>query len=108
MLMLLMLLMLSRELEVRAISLDELMVHPDQPNREWVVDFETKTLRDTRDVIHSQGLNVGYSVVDKSPHPRLWKLLAHVRFLCSALDAIAVDIANLAHFRLTGFSCAFR
>ncbi len=68
----------TRDLEVRVVAMDELLLHPEQPSRDTVVDFETKTLRDAREVILAQGLTAGYASVDKSPHPRLWKLLAHV------------------------------
>jgi WD repeat-containing protein 35 len=58
--------------------LDELLMRSEQPNRDFVVDFETKTLREARELIVSKGLNAGHAFADKIPHPRLWRLLAHV------------------------------
>ena len=76
-----------KDLEVRVVTLDELLLHPEQPNRDCVIDFETQTLRDARDTIQAKGLAAGYASVDKASHPRLWKLLAHVSLSIGSLIA---------------------
>lgn len=84
------------------LTLDELLTHPDQPSKDCVVDFETKTIREVRDVIASEGLSAGYRYADKYPHPRLWKLLAQVRkavwLLKVALHCIIFMGSNLQFF----------
>ena len=79
-----------KDLEVRVVTLDELLLHPEQPNRDCVIDFETQTLRDARDTIQAKGLASGYASVDKASHPRLWKLLAHVSTLIVTRSATTV------------------
>ena len=60
-------------------SLDDLLLHPDQPNRSCVVDFETRSLREVREKIAAGGLQAGYASAERVSgglgHPRLWRLL---------------------------------
>lgn len=83
-----------KDLEIRAVSLDDLFIHPDQPTRECVVTFETKTLREIRDKITVEGLSGGLAYADQNPHPRLWQLLAQ-----SALEELDLDMAEKAFVR---------
>jgi WD repeat-containing protein 35 len=86
-----------RDLEVRAVSMDDLLLHPDQPNRACVVDFETKSLREVREKIAAGGLAAGYASAEKMPgggHPRLWKLLA-----TAALEDMDLNMAERAFVR---------
>ena len=87
-----------RDLEVRVVSLDELLVHPDQPNKDCVTDFESKSLREARDEIISGGLQAGYSYVDRNPHPRLWRLLAH-----KALEDLDLVMTETAFVRCSDY-----
>jgi WD repeat-containing protein 35 len=66
-----------RDLEVRAVLLDELTAHPDPPNKACVVDHESRLLREAREEIISTGTSGGYAYIEKNPHPRLWRLLAN-------------------------------
>lgn len=73
---------------MRVVTLDDLLLHPEQPKVDCVVDFETKALRDARDRMVAEGLAGGYAYADKVPHPRIWKLLAHVRSVDQFVDGI--------------------
>jgi len=54
------------ELTVKCVYLDEIMKSPDGNLKvdEIVVDFETKSLRDTRDIIHKVSLVEAFSYVE--------------------------------------------
>lgn len=39
---------------------------------EYVVDFEVKSLRDTRELLQKVGIQEATSFIEKNPHPRLW------------------------------------
>jgi WD repeat-containing protein 35 len=49
---------------------------PDAPDLEFMVEFETKSLRDTRDIIGKVGLVDATQFVEDNAHPRLWGLLS--------------------------------
>lgn len=83
-----------KDLEVRVVLLDELAARPDPPNKDCVVDSESRMLREARDEIISGGLAGGYAYIDKHPHPRLWKLLAH-----KALEDLELDTAERSFVR---------
>ena len=83
-----------KDLEVRAVSLDQIMVKPEQPNRDFVVDYETTSLRDARNKIAAEGLLGGYAFADKTAHPRLWRLLAQ-----AALEDLDHNMAERAFVR---------
>ena len=87
-----------RDLEVRAVTLDELLLHPEQPSKDCVVDFESKSLREARDEIISGGLTGGYAYADRNPHPRLWRLLAH-----KALEELDLAMAERAFVRCSDY-----
>jgi WD repeat-containing protein 35 len=87
-----------KDLEIRAVSLDDLMQHPDQPSRECVVTFETRSLREIREKITMEGLAGGYAYANDNPHPRLWLLLAH-----SALEELDLSIAEYAFVRVMDY-----
>lgn len=66
-----------KNLEVRSVLLDDLLSFDQMPPpREKVVNFETKGIKEVRDVINSEGLESSFRYAQKNPHPRLWRLLA--------------------------------
>jgi WD repeat-containing protein 35 len=65
-----------KSLRVRAVSLDDAMQDPEKPNKDLMVDFETKSLRDTRDILASVSIKDAFQYVEDHPHPKLWGLLA--------------------------------
>eukprot|EP01006_Ploeotia_vitrea_P054301 TRINITY_DN67870_c2_g4_i1.p1 TRINITY_DN67870_c2_g4~~TRINITY_DN67870_c2_g4_i1.p1 ORF type:complete len:1236 (-),score=168.86 TRINITY_DN67870_c2_g4_i1:194-3901(-) len=64
------------KLKIRAVLLDEIMSEPDHPQKDFVLTFETKSLRDTRELLSSVSITDAYAFIEENPHPRLWKLLA--------------------------------
>jgi len=48
-----------------------------------LVEYEAKSLRDTRDFLTTVSLKDAVDFVEKNPHKRLWKLVAE-----SALDKL--------------------
>merc|ERR1719412_3230248 len=45
-----------RDLEIRAVLLDEVLREPDSPSNDHILDLEVKSLRDTRDILEKVGL----------------------------------------------------
>ena len=91
-----------QDLEIRAVALDDLVKNPDKISRECVVDFESRSLREVREKISAEGLEMGYSYADKNPHPRLWKLLA-----TAALEDLDLAMAEKAFVRPRPLFCFF-
>ena len=56
-----------------------------------IVDYEAKSLRDTRDFLTTVSLKDAVEFVEKNPHKRLWKLIAE-----SSLDKLNFGIAERA------------
>ena len=46
--------------------------------KDFVLNFEAKALRDTRELLDKQNLSEAYAFIEENPHPRLWRLLAEV------------------------------
>lgn len=85
---------LFRNLKIKAVSLDDLIrgPSPEYPSQEFYYVLETKSLRDTRELLSSAtgtgagsgptgvsstvSLQDAASFVSDNSHPRLWKLLA--------------------------------
>lgn len=70
------------------------MKDPENPTRESIIDIETKSLRDTRDLLDKVGIEDTYQFVVDNPHPRLWRLLAE-----SALEKLDLEVAEKAFVR---------
>ena len=88
-----------KDLEIRVVTMDALIQHPDKtPSVDCVIDFESKSLREVRDIIAVDGLPASYSYAEHNPHPRLWKLLA-----TSALEALEFTIAEKAFVRCADY-----
>jgi WD repeat-containing protein 35 len=83
-----------KDLEIRVITLDDLMLHPDRIEKECVIDYESKSLREVRDKIVTDGLQAGYGYTERNPHPRLWKLIAN-----AALEELELIVAEKAFVR---------
>jgi WD repeat-containing protein 35 len=70
------------------------MARPEQPSKDFVVNFETKSLREARERVNAGGLQAGFAYADQNPHPRLWRLLA-----TSALQELELNMAERAFVR---------
>merc|ERR1719453_1038354 len=87
-----------KELEIKAVMLDDIMQQPDKPTTDMVVDFETKPLRDVREYIESAGMTETYSYIEQNPHPRLWRLLAE-----ASMNALDLAVADKAFVRCNDY-----
>eukprot|EP00472_Partenskyella_glossopodia_P003555 CAMPEP_0197515860 /NCGR_PEP_ID=MMETSP1318-20131121/846_1 /TAXON_ID=552666 /ORGANISM="Partenskyella glossopodia, Strain RCC365" /LENGTH=784 /DNA_ID=CAMNT_0043064331 /DNA_START=21 /DNA_END=2375 /DNA_ORIENTATION=- len=90
------------DLCITAVQLDEIMKNPqtfirDKPD-ECVVTFETKSLRDTKELLATTPMSEAYSFIEEHPHPRLWRILAEV-----ALEKLNFSIADKAFVRYRDF-----
>ena len=66
-----------KDLEIRAALIDDILRAPEAPKPEHLLDFETKSLRDTRGILtRVQNMRDAFQYVEDNPHPRLWRLLA--------------------------------
>jgi WD repeat-containing protein 35 len=81
------------DLEVKAVLLDDILKDPEEIKNisEMVVEYEAKSLRDTRDFLTTVSLKDAVEFVEKNPHKRLWRLIAE-----AALDKLNFPIAERA------------
>ena len=88
-----------RDLQIKAVMLDEFMRNPMQPTKEAVIlDFETKSLRDARQLLTEVGINDAYTFIEQRPHPRLWRLLAE-----AALERLDFAVSEKAFVRCSDY-----
>jgi WD repeat-containing protein 35 len=75
------------------VYIDDLIKNPDGnfAAEECIIIYETKTLRETKDLINQGNLKKAYDEVRRSPHIKLWKYLAE-----KALDALDFQMAENA------------
>jgi WD repeat-containing protein 35 len=73
------------DLEVKAVLLDDILKDPEEIKNitEMIVEYEAKSLRDTRDFLTTVSLKDAVEFVEKNPHKRLWRLIAE-----SSLDKL--------------------
>ncbi|XP_032149939.1 WD repeat-containing protein 35 isoform X2 [Sapajus apella] len=64
------------DLEIKSVLLDELLKDPERPNKDYLVNFEIRSLRDSRALIEKVGIEDASQFIEDNPHPRLWRLLA--------------------------------
>lgn len=66
------------DLEVKAVLLDEILKDPEEIKNisEMIVQFEQKTLKDTREMLTTGTLKDAVAFVETNPHKRLWRLIA--------------------------------
>jgi len=83
---------------VKTVSLGELLNTPEDPKKEHVITYETKTLRDLRECISSGGLSAGNTYAKKHPHPRVWRLLAE-----AALEELDFSTAEKSFVRFEDY-----
>ncbi|KAG7267731.1 hypothetical protein CRUP_026079 [Coryphaenoides rupestris] len=64
------------DLEIKSVLLDEIMKDPERPNKDYLINFEIRSLRDSRTLIEKVGIKDASQFIEDNPHPRLWRLLA--------------------------------
>merc|ERR1719316_2217227 len=88
-----------KDLQIQSVLIDEVMQNPENPRKEVLLDFETKSLRDTRDILTKvSNLKDAFNYVEANPHRRLWRLLAE-----AALDQLDFGIAEKAFVRFEDY-----
>ncbi|XP_063218863.1 WD repeat-containing protein 35 isoform X3 [Bacillus rossius redtenbacheri] len=88
-----------QDLEIRAVLLDEIMLNPEQPTENYIVDLEVKSLRDTRELLSKVGVAEATSFVEENFHPRLWRLLAE-----AAVQNLDLQTAEAAYVRCSDYA----
>mmetsp|Transcript_32306 Transcript_32306/g.92700 ORF Transcript_32306/g.92700 Transcript_32306/m.92700 type:complete len:1232 (-) Transcript_32306:146-3841(-) len=88
-----------KDLQIQSVLIDEVIQNPESPRKEVLLDFETKSLRDTRDILTKvSNLKDAFNYVEANPHPRLWRLLAE-----AALDQLDFGVAEKAFVRFEDY-----
>ncbi|KAK7794863.1 hypothetical protein R5R35_002889 [Gryllus longicercus] len=87
-----------KDLEIRAVLLDDLVQNPDNPVNEYVLDLEVKSLRDTRNLLEKVGIVEATTFIEENPHPRLWRLLAE-----AAVRQLDLNAAEAAFVRCNDY-----
>lgn len=105
------------DLEITGVFLDDIMMQPDQPDMEYIVVYETRSLRDTRELLKATSMDDAYSFVDSNSHPRLWRILAvrglkhrtAVSHACAHMVAAAyTPTVKMRQIKICGWSCALQ
>ncbi|XP_021109185.1 WD repeat-containing protein 35 isoform X8 [Heterocephalus glaber] len=79
------------DLEIKSVLLDEILKDPEHPNKDYMLNFEIRSLRDSRALLEKVGIEDASQFIEDNPHPRLWRLLAEAALqkldLCTAEQA---------------------
>uniref|UniRef100_A0A5F8G7Z9 WD repeat-containing protein 35 n=1 Tax=Monodelphis domestica TaxID=13616 RepID=A0A5F8G7Z9_MONDO len=82
------------DLEIKSVLLDEILKNPEHPNKDYIINFEIRSLRDSRALIEKVGIDDASQFIEDNPHPRLWRLLAE-----AALQKLDLQTAEQAFVR---------
>ncbi|XP_057598538.1 WD repeat-containing protein 35 isoform X2 [Hippopotamus amphibius kiboko] len=82
------------DLEIKSVLLDEILKNPEYPNKDYIINFEIRSLRDSRALIEKVGIEDASQFIEDNPHPRLWRLLAE-----AALQNLDLHTAEQAFVR---------
>ncbi|XP_063088248.1 WD repeat-containing protein 35 isoform X3 [Cavia porcellus] len=82
------------DLEIKSVLLDEILKDPEHPNKDYILNFEIRSLRDSRALIEKVGIEDASQFIEDNPHPRLWRLLAE-----AALQKLDLSTAEQAYVR---------
>ncbi|XP_058407729.1 WD repeat-containing protein 35 isoform X2 [Diceros bicornis minor] len=82
------------DLEIKSVLLDEILKDPEHPNKDYIINFEIRSLRDSRALIENVGIEDASQFIEDNPHPRLWRLLAE-----AALQKLDLHMAEQAFVR---------
>jgi WD repeat-containing protein 35 len=63
------------DLQVKVIFLDEIMTRPESPTQTDIIEYDTKSLKDTRVLLEKVELNEATQFIELNPHQRLWQVL---------------------------------
>ena len=57
---------------MKCLFLDDIMQRPENPTQSDIVEFDSKALKDTRELLDKKELQEATVFIEKNPHPRLW------------------------------------
>ncbi len=60
------------DLQIKVIFLDDIMTRAESPIQQDIADMDTKSLRDTRQLLDKINLGEATQYIEKNSHPRLW------------------------------------
>lgn len=60
-----------KNLEIQAVMLDDIILSPENPSLDYVITLETKSLRDTRQLLEKVSIGEAIKFINDNPHPRL-------------------------------------
>jgi WD repeat-containing protein 35 len=92
-----------QDLEIKATLLDDIMMTPDSPEGELMLTYDTRSLRDARNLLTTCSMQDAYSFIDSNSHHRLWGLLAE-----HALEKLDFVIADKAFVRAADYQVRHR
>ncbi|KAJ1564911.1 WD repeat-containing protein 35, partial [Nowakowskiella sp. JEL0078] len=87
------------DLQIKVAALDDIIRDPDTQSKSCIIQLETKSLRDTRNILSQVGLTDAINFVENNPHPRLWRLIAD-----GALEALDFTTAQKAFLKCLDYS----
>ena len=70
-----------KDLRVKSLMMDDIMAQPDTPDKAFVIDFETRSLRDARHLLISNRIPDAMQFIEDNSHP-----------VCEALPTLAVTL----------------
>jgi len=81
------------DLEVKAVLLDDVLKDPEEIKniKDMFVEYEAKSLRETRDLLTTVSLKDAVEFVEKNPQNRLWELISE-----AALEKLNIQVAERA------------
>jgi len=82
------------ELQVKTVMIDDIMKRPEHPGLKDVIDFDIKSLRDTRELLEGVNLQDASQFIENNPHQKLWRLLGEM-----ALKKMDMKTAEYAYVK---------
>ncbi|KAI6210654.1 WD repeat-containing protein 35 [Aphelenchoides besseyi] len=85
-------------LTVRCAQLDDVLRDPEHPSKTALVEIETKTLRQAKELLDSDKIAEATTFIESNSHPKLWELLA-----AYALSRLDIKSAEQAFVKLQDY-----
>ncbi|KAH0621957.1 hypothetical protein JD844_023742 [Phrynosoma platyrhinos] len=86
------------DLEIKSVLLDEIFKNPEHPNKDDILNFEIRSLRDAQAILKEAGIAESTQFIEENSHPRLWRLLAE-----TALQRLDLHTAEQAFVRYKNY-----
>ncbi|XP_042302193.1 WD repeat-containing protein 35 isoform X3 [Sceloporus undulatus] len=86
------------DLEIKSVLLDDIFKNPEHPNKDDILNFEIRSLRDAQAILKEAGIAESTQFIEENSHPRLWRLLAE-----TALQRLDLHTAEQAFVRYKNY-----